>query len=333
MPYTIRERDGQYCVVKVGEESGEAFGCHSSRAAAADQIAAIESNEDKAMSPETPDAQRPDEEANAEKGVYVPMGVTSFAELDAYMEQREKVQAIRDMTWAFQQIVDNIMFSDNADKAAMVAQAANEFASRIDTPQPAAEDDMPKARASDELPIAQDKSIVDWYLDKSTADDYAPVLKREHGTMTVFKQRDGSWRWLAIWSNNFKDRDNPPDIISKAAHERYAQRVQKGELPYPELWHWHTPGTAYGKADTIATVPLEKNENAVMMMAGGYIYKGHEAEAEHLSKSEITIGVSHGMKGIRRDNTDPSVITDYVTYEISDLPLEYAANPYTEFIV
>jgi uncharacterized membrane protein (UPF0127 family) len=49
MPYTIQKQDGKFCVVKVG--TSKSFGCHETRAGAAAQIGAIESNEKSTLSP------------------------------------------------------------------------------------------------------------------------------------------------------------------------------------------------------------------------------------------------------------------------------------------
>jgi hypothetical protein len=35
------------------------------------------------------------------------------------------------------------------------------------------------------------------------------------------------------------------------AHEEYVDRVQKGLVPMPELWTWHTKGTRHGQADVV----------------------------------------------------------------------------------
>jgi hypothetical protein len=45
MPYTIRERNGMYCVVKKDDPEGHSFGCHPTKERAVSQIGAIESSE------------------------------------------------------------------------------------------------------------------------------------------------------------------------------------------------------------------------------------------------------------------------------------------------
>lgn len=145
--------------------------------------------------------------------------------------------------------------------------------------------------------------------------------------LTLWKEKDGTYRWLAIYSNNFRDADNPPEIISEKSHRAFLGLVDEGVVDFPELWHWHTPGTAWGKADW-----LDYADG--FAVASGYIYPGHEKEAEAVSQL-VDIRVSHGMPSrfIVRNQDDPSIIDFHVTAEISDLPGFAAANPLTEFAV
>lgn len=169
--------------------------------------------------------------------------------------------------------------------------------------------------------------------DKMMADedmmDHKKPAKRKG--LTIWKDAEtGKYRWFADYSNNFRDDDNPSEIISKESHERFEQLVDNGTVDYPELWHWHTPGTAWGKADFV-TYDTETG----IAMASGYVYEGHEKEAEWLMETDEEIGVSHGMpKGsVKYDPNDPTVIVEHITKEISDLPLWAAANKLTSFIV
>lgn len=162
-----------------------------------------------------------------------------------------------------------------------------------------------------------------------SADDMPESIRKEQDdTIMFFKQADGSYRWLASHTNNFQDTDE--DILSKDSHNKFVDMVDKGEVDYPELWHWHVPGTAWGKADMVAF-----DNDTGMMLSSGIVYKGHEAEAEALSELPYAIGVSHGMPktSVRRDPDDPHVITEYITREISDLPLVNAANRLTHFVI
>lgn len=152
------------------------------------------------------------------------------------------------------------------------------------------------------------------------------------GEFMIWKDNQGQYRWLASYSNNYQDDDYPPDIISRDSHINFERMVDAKEVEYPELWHWHTKGTSWGKADWVAF-----DEETGIAMASGYILPGHEAEAEAMAalSKERPIGVSHGMpvSSIQRDPQNPKVITRHVTIEISDLPLEAAANKLTSFYV
>lgn len=274
-------------------------------------------------------------------------GVMSFAELDQAEAAMEATWRINDTTEQFLYMMNNVMSSDMAaaEKRASMQSLMMEFDERMgsqlemmgevaDGDMDAMEtDDMDKdasseAGAPDEprLPEPADvlyKALLESQTDKSMSE----------GSLSVYKMKDGSWRWHAIYTNNFKDVDFPPDIITKQAHLDFIDMLEKGEVDYPELWHWHIPNTAWGKADYITFVNLEQAKGAGFMFATGYVLPGHENEAASLSKSgPLPIGVSHGMKEIKRDSQNPEQITGYITYEISDLPLKYAANPYTEFL-
>lgn len=144
----------------------------------------------------------------------------------------------------------------------------------------------------------------------------------------VWKSATGQYRWFAIYSNNFRDKDNPPEIISEKSHRNYVEMVKSGTVDYPELWHWHLPGTAWGKADMV-----DYTDDG-FAIAGGYVYEGHEKEAEAVAGMD-DIRMSHGMPTayIMRNKADPTIIDFHVTREISTLPGWAAANPLTDFVM
>lgn len=156
------------------------------------------------------------------------------------------------------------------------------------------------------------------------------VSGKTDGSLFVFKDKNGSLRWFARFSNNYRDDDNPSEIISKESHLRFVDMVDSGKVPAPELWHWHVPGTKWGVADWVAF-----DEDNGIAMASGTVLPGHEKEAENLSNMEIPIGVSHGMPedSVVRDESDSTIIVGHITREISDLPLSAAANKLTDFSI
>jgi hypothetical protein len=158
-------------------------------------------------------------------------------------------------------------------------------------------------------------------------DEIPDAVKKKENAMMVWKEANGGYRWFSSYSNAYRDNDNPPEIISSESHIRFVEMVDKKEVDYPELWHWHIPGTAYGKADWVAFDADNK-----VAMAAGYIYPGHEKEAELLSEMG-DIATSHGMPSdtITRDLKDHTIINSHITVEISDLPSRAAANRMTTF--
>jgi len=147
-------------------------------------------------------------------------------------------------------------------------------------------------------------------------------------SFSIEKDKDGNLRWMAVYSNMFRDRDNPPEILSSDAHKEFVNAVDTGEYPYPEAWLWHVEGTRFGVADFVAYDDLG------FALASGLVDKGKEDVAEALAADE-NLAVSHGMpRGeIRYDDEDPSVLVRYRTKEISPLPRTAAANELTGLIM
>lgn len=165
------------------------------------------------------------------------------------------------------------------------------------------------------------------YLRLGVSEQKIPASVKEMNGFRLWKQKDGKTRWFAIYSNNYRDNDYPPEIISEESHQTFVEMVDKGLVDYPELWHFHIPGTAWGKADWVGY-------SEGFALASGTVYEGHEKQAEALMGRD-DIGVSHGMpiKYILRDEQDSSVIRFHVTTEISPLPMESAANKITGFFI
>lgn len=148
---------------------------------------------------------------------------------------------------------------------------------------------------------------------------------------SIFKNAEGQYRFLAVYSNCFRDDDGIPEIISSKSHTNFVEMVDEGIVPYPSLMHYHIPGTEWGQCDMVDFVDG-------FAIAGGYILEGKEAEAELMLEcieAGDDIRMSHGMPEpfIARDKDDPTIIEFHITTEISDLPFEKAANKLTDFIV
>lgn len=137
----------------------------------------------------------------------------------------------------------------------------------------------------------------------------------------VTKDLAGSYRWMAIVSNNFYDRDG--EVFPEAAHREFVEYVDR-QKDYPELWLWHTPGSRLGQSDLVEYVDG-------FLIASGTFDKGREAIAERLRTQRKKLGVSHGFGYLAQHLTKDGQYLKYRTFEISPLPAEKAANPWTAF--
>ena len=168
----------------------------------------------------------------------------------------------------------------------------------------------------------QFEQFVDWMKEKLGLNKEQPQDR-----FMVWKEGD-RWRWLAIYSNRYRDRDNPPEILAEAAHKDFVAAVDAGDWDYPELWLWHTPGSKSGQADFLAY------DDRGFSIAVGLFDKGREHVAQALAEDD-DLGTSHGMptEEIKRDAEDPTILTRYRSKEISPLPTEAAANELTGFVM
>lgn len=171
-------------------------------------------------------------------------------------------------------------------------------------------------------------AVANWV--KNDVDDYVSgEEEKDTDDMLLWKDKAGNWRWLAMWSNKYRDFDTPQEILAEVAHKEFVSAVDNKEWPMPELWHWHIPGARWGIADWVAY------DDAGFILACGTVDKGHEKEALNIKNTKVRIKVSHGMpeSEIRRDEKDNTIITRYRTLEISELPSELAANQLTAFAI
>lgn len=149
----------------------------------------------------------------------------------------------------------------------------------------------------------------------------SPVLKAlDIGTETGFKALDGN-RWIAWWTNNFQD--NHKEVFPAAAIDRYIERCDKEEMPYPELWYWHT-FVPHGKADWLGRIDH-------LSLATGTFYETEAAELMKKEYAKSDHAVSHGFFFLKSQKESDGSYQDFYTYEISPLPIGKEANPITWF--
>lgn len=244
-----------------------------------------------------------DEPEEVEKFMDMPMAMdvepapTSFEQLDAMQVARDQAKTVMEVTYATEDLVRNILHDSQMDpkqKASAINAVTSEFANRV---------------SSVASKIAKKVGIV-------------TEAKKKNNSILIEKDKDGNWRWVGWVSNNFVDWDG--DIISEDAHKEYVDWWDKNQDVSPVFVAWHTPGTArkspvdfmmYENGFLITSGPLEEEEAAGLLKA----------------QKQTDLGMSHGTFVFGRDPKDPRVITKYRMYEVSDLPLVKAANPFTDF--
>lgn len=146
------------------------------------------------------------------------------------------------------------------------------------------------------------------------------TMKKDRNAIVIEKDASGAWRWIGWVSNNFQDTDG--DIIAEVAHKEYVNFLDANPAMMPSFITWHTPGTQRESLPDFAAY-----ENGFLIMSGQLTEK--EAECLLKASQSYDLGMSHGTLVFSRDPKDSRVITKYRMYEVSDLPLENAANPFT----
>jgi hypothetical protein len=165
-----------------------------------------------------------------------------------------------------------------------------------------------------EVVTMEKKTIVGRIKEMFTGSKDAPEFE-------VFKDDSGVWHWHATYTNNYEDLEG--EILAEKAHDKFINRLDMGLVPMPELWAWHTFGTAHGKAQMIW-------RNGHFIHAVGDFDSTPEAKAaiEYYRKNKVKL--SHGFT-VPKWAFKEGVYSDYNTFEISTLPPKAAANPYTSF--
>lgn len=154
-------------------------------------------------------------------------------------------------------------------------------------------------------------------------------IANEDKDLRIWKDSEGRYRWVARYSNNFRDDDYPvKEIISKSSHQNFVKLVDEGIVPPPKLMLWHEDALEFGQADWVAY------DEVGFAIAGGYIH-AELYELAEVIKSLDDVRMSHGMPiaFIERDEKDNSIITQHITEEITVLPGYAAANKRTGFIM
>lgn len=147
-------------------------------------------------------------------------------------------------------------------------------------------------------------------------------MQKDRSAVIVEKDAQGNWRWIGWASNNFKDLDW--DILSEKSHKDYVAWLDANPDMAPELQLWHRPGTRQEKS-----ADFWGYENGFLILSGVLTEK--EAQGILRAMKEVDLGMSLGFFVFERDLEDRRIVQKYRAYESSLLPLDKAANPFTDF--
>lgn len=353
MPWKVFKKDNEYCVHKLNSDGskGELVKCHPDKDSARDHQEALYVSENKEKGYKE-QAEKDNREKHMEKVPYIPFGLTTFEELEKHREASDVEDDVKDLYADFKGLSDNILYSDELS-ASQIATKLNElsddFGQRVIQVDGADGDSEDKDKDTEDSSDEKEKEqqTDDYKADASTLDalvnkvsnavikkvkswfDRDEPLPESSDRFMVWKDTDADqYRWLARYSNNFRDDDIPPEIISKESHMRFVDKVDKGEYPYPELWLWHTKEWKYGEATWVAY------DDAGFALASGTIDKGKEDIALMVSKQDNVL-VSHGMPNdsLKYDPNEKNVIVEHQTAELGPLPAKFAASKMTGFVL
>lgn len=291
-------------------------------------------------------------------------GATSFGDAMAALEAQSQAMQMQEYLAMYQSIIGNIVSNESiTDKGAAIADAASELKKLMD-----AKKELSEVKASSWATFAEGGKFCVYAVDadgNKTGDsiecydsrgegndavqalydgksidekagarhnapdrestqaihDYSVKLGADCG-MKMLKEKDGGYRWLGWVSNKFRDRDiakHPKgEIITEGAHKEFIAYLDANPAKSPEWWTWHTPVRKL-RAD------WWDYSDGYLLMSG----PAPESEAKAYL-SDDPIAMSHGFHALERNAAD-GLILKYRTFEVSDLPPDVAANPYTNF--
>lgn len=140
-------------------------------------------------------------------------------------------------------------------------------------------------------------------------------------TVTVFKDAAGCYRWLAVSSTAFRDRDG--QIVSTKALEQDVARTDAGANPGP-LRFWHVPGLDIGDCDYSAM------DGRTLIESGTF---RDERYALAIKNSPEAWGVSLGFLHPLSEPDMTGTFNTIQRFERSLVPASKASNLFTRLVI
>ena len=162
----------------------------------------------------------------------------------------------------------------------------------------------------------------------------AGATKKARDSFAVFKQADGRYRWLAVTSNSYRDRDG--EIVTQKALEADAERMTtSGE--YGPLRFWHVGKVEYSTPLDWTTAKagpgLDIGTCDFSVMHGRFAVEGGEVYPQFgpglaANDWQVSRGFSHPM-----GHPVARAYDEIRTFERSPLPMGAASNPFTSLAI
>lgn len=248
------------------------------------------------------------------------IGALTFEELEAARMAQEQAEAAHELTAQFQVLIANTLATPQVgDKGFAIVRLAAEFRKRLD----ALLSGMGKALQGDKAGARhskQDQDMLQQVHDNAVslgAMCETMQAGKARGAFMVTKDATGDYRWIGVYSNRYQDLDG--EIIPEAAHKEFLSYLDTHPEAAPEWWSWHTDIGRKSRADWWG-------------MSDGFVFVSGKCTAEQAApylQDATPRGMSHGFYAVKQGNTIPL----YRTFEVSDLRLDKAANPWTSFDV
>lgn len=168
-------------------------------------------------------------------------------------------------------------------------------------------------------------SVMSWAGYDDGNDDHESMMgeeKKKAESFVVFKQEDGSSRWVSLSSNAFQDREG--EIVSTKSLEEAVENAAKAETKGPLLL-WHVPAAKIGDCDFQAV------HERFLIESGTFADTALAKKAlDYFNTTDETLGVSIGFKHLASEK-ESGVYNRIRIIERSVCPLKVAANPWTTF--
>jgi hypothetical protein len=176
-------------------------------------------------------------------------------------------------------------------------------------------------RQNKDTPPEQGNGMISWLLWGGDAGDRwaKGIIRQEekakelHGRVWVTTDKEGRYRWVAISSNSYQDREG--EIVSQKALETAVNRGDLGNLHW-----WHDNGAVIGTAD------FQMMHGKMLIESG--TFKSEKIGAAFAGKKGLGVSV-----GFLHPPTEPQdgIYHNIRIVERSVLPAKKAANGLTRF--